>query len=101
MRGGFVVDMRWAKGQIQELTIHSRLGGNLRLRSYAPLPKPVGFKVKMVRINSKNPNPLYPRAHIKTPLKHTAMHLPQLSLDKSLVVELATEAGRSYHWGLH
>ena len=36
-RGGFVVDMNWNGVQLDKAKIHSRLGGNLRLRSYVPL----------------------------------------------------------------
>lgn len=98
MRGGFVVDMRWAKGQIQELNIHSRLGGNLRLRTNAKLPKVNDFKVKQVSRNKTNANPFYSQANIKTPLKHTGIVMPILSLDNSFVIDLATQAGREYRW---
>ena len=35
-RGGFVVDMNWNGVQLDKAKVHSRLGGNLRLRSYVP-----------------------------------------------------------------
>ena len=36
-RGGFVVDLEWTDGQLSRSTIHSTIGGTLRLRSYIPL----------------------------------------------------------------
>ncbi len=62
-RGGFVVDMQWNNGQLRRATVHSRLGGNLRLRSYVPL-RGKGLKVA----EGTNPNPLYQRPAIATPL---------------------------------
>ncbi len=99
MRGGFVVDMRWANGQISQLKIHSRLGGNLRLRTHSPLPLVTAFKVKKVTGAKKNPNPFYKQAQIKQPLKHTGKTIPALSLDNSYLVDIATQAGRDYVWG--
>ncbi|MDZ4263545.1 MAG: glycoside hydrolase N-terminal domain-containing protein, partial [Pseudomonadota bacterium] len=81
MRGGFVVDMRWGNGQIRELKIHSRLGGNLRLRTHSALPEVLAFKVKSAR--GENSNAFYQQAQIKKPLKNTNKVLPQLSLENS------------------
>ena len=36
-RGGFVVDMKWTGGQVEEAAVTSRIGGVLRVRSYVPL----------------------------------------------------------------
>jgi alpha-L-fucosidase 2 len=96
MRGGFLVDMRWADGQISELKIHSRLGGNLRLRTYSPLPEMKEFNTKIAR--GENPNPFYRQARIKKPLKNTAKVLPQLSLANTWLVDIATNAGQDYVW---
>ena len=62
-RGGFVVDMNWNGVQLDKAKIHSRLGGNLRLRSYVPL-RGVGLK----EAKGKNPNEYYMQAEIKEPL---------------------------------
>lgn len=101
MRGGFVLDMRWEKGQVSYLKIHSRLGGNLRLRSYAPLPAALspaqGFKPKSAR--GENPNPFYVVPEIKQALKHTQLNLPELSLENTFVVDVITKAAETYVWG--
>lgn len=100
MRGGFVVDMRWANGQIRELKIHSRLGGNLRLRTHSELPAVSDFKTKKVRGTKANPNPFYARAKIKTPLKNTGKVMPLLSLANTYVIDVPTQAGRDYYWAV-
>lgn len=96
MRGGFVVDMRWADGQISELKIHSRLGGNLRLRTHSPLPAMKEFKSNKAR--GENPNPFYHQPLVKQPLKNTARVLPQLSLANTYLVDVVTKAGDDYVW---
>ncbi|WP_308365681.1 MULTISPECIES: glycoside hydrolase family 95 protein [unclassified Microbulbifer] len=96
MRGGFVLDMRWDKGQVSYLKVLSRLGGNLRLRSHAPLPQAGDFAVKSAR--GSNPNPFYATPQVKAPLVHTQKRLPEISLDNSRLVDVATEAGREYVW---
>jgi len=98
MRGGFVLDMSWQNGQVCKLKIHSRLGGNLRLRSHSPLPQVTTFTVHKATDATENPNPFYQQAQIKTPLKHTNKTLPQLSLNNSYLVDVSTEAGRDYMW---
>ncbi|MBY0416808.1 MAG: hypothetical protein K2W88_01935, partial [Pararheinheimera sp.] len=98
MRGGFVLDMSWQNGQVCRLKIHSRLGGNLRLRSHAPLPQVAAFTVHKTTDNTENTNAFYRQAQIKTPLKHTNKNLPQLSLANSYLLDVPTEAGRDYQW---
>ena len=36
-RGGFEVSMNWKEGTVSKVAVLSKLGGNLRIRSYAPL----------------------------------------------------------------
>ncbi len=96
MRGGFIIDMRWQKGRVTDLRVLSRLGGNLRLRTYAPLPPAQGFGAKKAR--GDNPNPFYKTPEIKKIIKHTDLVLPQLSLERTLLVDVDTQAGREYIW---
>ena len=67
-RGGFVVSMKWAKGSLQSCTVHSTLGGVLRLRSYVPL-QGKGLK----EAQGACPNDFLAPADIRTPL-----HSPEL-----------------------
>lgn len=97
MRGGFVIDMRWHKGEVSYLKVVSRLGGNLRIRSYAPLPQAKNLRVDAAK--GGNPNPFYKIPKVKQPIKHTSRNLPQLSISRAHTVDVITEAGKEYVWG--
>lgn len=60
-RGGFIVDMDWNEGQLNMATITSKLGGNLRLRSYIPLK---GEGLVLVQDDTPNPNPLFEKIEV-------------------------------------
>jgi alpha-L-fucosidase 2 len=90
-RGGFVVDMTWDGAQLLNAKIHSRLGGNLRIRSYIPL-KADGLKVA----EGKNPNPFYTQAQIKTPLIAKGIVPQSPVLYKVYEYDLSTEPGKDY-----
>ncbi len=62
-RGGFVVDMQWNGAQLQQAKIYSRLGGNLRIRSYIPLKGK-----NLVPADGCNANEFFSQADIKEPL---------------------------------
>lgn len=36
-RGNFIIDMTWRQGQLYDASIHSNIGGKIRIRSYVPL----------------------------------------------------------------
>lgn len=90
-RGGFVVDIDWKEGQLSGVRIHSRLGGNLRLRSYVPLQ---GTALK--RAEGENPNPLFRRAAIKEPLVSKEINPQHPILYKVYEYDLMTEPGQEY-----
>ncbi|HLS95071.1 MAG TPA: glycoside hydrolase family 95 protein [Sphingobacterium sp.] len=50
-RGNFEFDITWKNGTIQRALVTSRIGGNLRLRSYVPLK---GKGLKPAAVNSEN-----------------------------------------------
>lgn len=90
-RGGFVVDMEWEGVQLSHATIHARLGGNLRLRSYVPLKGEGLHEAK-----GENTNDTFRCAQIKEPLVAKDIH-PQLPLlYKVYEYDLMTESGKSY-----
>lgn len=90
-RGGFEVDMEWDGVQLEKATIHSRNGGNLRLRSYVPL-KGEGLQIA----KGENKNLIYQTASIKEPLVSKSIN-PQLPmLYKVYEYDVMTEAGKSY-----
>lgn len=90
-RGGFVVDMDWNGVQLNTAKIHSRIGGNLRLRSYVPL-KEEGLKPA----SGTNPNPLFRQAAIKEPLVSKEINPQYPVIPRVYEYDLATEAGKDY-----
>ena len=90
-RGGFVVDMDWNGVQLNTAKIHSRIGGNLRLRSYVPL-KGEGLKPA----SGTSPNPLFRQAAIKEPLVSKEINPQYPVIPRVYEYDLATEAGKDY-----
>ena len=89
--GGFVVDMDWNGVQLDTAKIHSRIGGNLRLRSYVPL-KGEGLKPA----SGTNPNPLFRQAAIKEPLVSKEINPQYPVIPRVYEYDQATEAGKDY-----
>ncbi|GHT63488.1 hypothetical protein FACS189451_10300 [Bacteroidia bacterium] len=92
-RGGFEVSMKWDEAQLDEAIILSHNGGNLRVRSYIPL-KGEGLKVA----KGTNPNPLFAKATITTPLFTDKIN-PQFPLLYQIYeYDIETEAGKTYYF---
>ena len=90
-RGGFVVDMTWRHGRLVRATVHSRLGGNLRLRSAVPLTcKGMG------KARGDNPNPLFDLPATAAPLISEKARVAAPKLPKTYLYDLPTEAGKTY-----
>ena len=92
-RGGFTVDMKWEAGQLTATTIHSSVGGTLRIRSYVPL-KGEGLK----KAEGNCPNSFLASSDIKDPIvsKKITAQLPLLYNCYEYDVE--TIAGKDYHF---
>lgn len=91
-RGGFEVSMKWSCLQLENVEITSRIGGNLRVRSYVPL---MGDGLK--EVNGPNPNPLFSRVAIKPPMISKSI-TPQFPiLYKVYEYDLETIPGQVYH----
>ena len=91
-RGGFEVDQQWDGGQLRCATIHSRLGGQLRLRSYVPL-KGKGLKPAQ----GENKNPLFVKSIIRQPLVSPAIHPQYPELKRVYEYDIMTEPGQDYY----
>ena len=90
-RGGFIIDMDWCNGQLEEATITSSLGGNLRIRSYIPL-KAEG----MIPAQGDNPNQYFTKPLI-TGYGHSAEINPRQPILKRVYeYDLPTVKGKSY-----
>lgn len=90
-RGGFVVDMEWNGVQLNKAKIFSRLGDNLRIRSYVPL-QGTGLKVA----EGDNPNRFYKQADIKSPLISKKISPQYPLLYKVYEYDISTEPGKEY-----
>lgn len=93
-RGGFVIDnLKWKAGQLDRITITSRLGGNLRLRSYVPLKLADG--TQLTPASGSNSNAFYATADIKDPIISDKI-TPQLPIIyKVYEYDIDTKAGQS------
>ena len=91
-RGGFIVDMRWKEGTLQEAVVKSTIGGTLRVRSYIPL------KGKNLRpATGECPNPLFAPAVIREPLQSPELSSFQLlPVRKVYEYDLKTAPGQTY-----
>ena len=91
-RGGFEVDICWDKAQLTQTTIHSKIGGTVRLRSYVPL-KGKGLKVAQ----GDCPNPLMMPAKVKEPrISPELSSVPKAELQRVYEYDLETKAGKTY-----
>lgn len=91
-RGGFEISsMDWSDGEISSVTITSKLGGNMRLRSYVPLS---GDGLQEAR--GMNTNPLYKTADIKEPLVSKEINPQYPLLYKVYEYDIMTQQGQSY-----
>lgn len=90
-RGAFEVDMDWEDGELTTATVTSRIGGNLRIRSYVPL-EGAGLKVA----EGDNSNLLMKRGDIKEPLVAAGLRAQYPILYKTYVYDIQTQAGKKY-----
>lgn len=91
-RGGFEVDMAWSGGALTEATIHSTIGGTLRIRSYVPL---TGKGLQIAE--GECPNDLLAPASIKEPLKSKDLKdFKTISLQKVYEYDIVTQPGKTY-----
>lgn len=94
-RGGFIVDITWENGKVNKVTIHSKLGGNCRIRTYTPLKSLGGYALH--HASGNNPNLFFKVSHIKKPLISSEAHIKELTLKKTYLYDFNTKAGKTYH----
>ena len=90
-RGAFEVDMDWDDGELTTANVTSRIGGNLRIRSYVPL-EGTGLK----EAKGDNPNPLMKRGSIKEPLVAAGLRAQYPLLYKIYEYDIQTQPGEKY-----
>lgn len=90
-RGAFEIDMDWKNHQLKKATIHSKIGGTIRIRSYVPL-QGKGLK----KADGKCPNLLFATVPIKKPLVSKDL-IPQYpKLEKVYEYDIETKTGKTY-----
>lgn len=91
-RGGFVVDLQWEENQLSQVKVCSRLGGNLRIRSYVPL-KGNG---KLVEAKGENPNPFFRKIPVKAHVINESVSIKSPELRPVYEYDIQTKAGKTY-----
>ena len=93
-RGGFVVDIEWKNGEAAMVKVHSRLGGNLRLRTSADLSLKDGGILD--RAEGDNPNPYYIVPDVSAPLISSEATLELASAPEHNLYDIDTKPGKTY-----
>lgn len=96
--GGFVVDIDWKNGKATQLKIHSKYGGNCRIRIDGRLR---GNGIKIAK--GENPNKLFAVPQIKEILispESTIRHENIDNVSKANLYDLNTEKGKTYTFNL-
>jgi alpha-L-fucosidase 2 len=95
-RGGFTIDIEWKEAMVKELTIHSLLGGNCRLRTPNKLKGDI--KLRPTDSESENINPFNKTAAIKSPLIHEGANIVNCELQETLLYDFPTDANKVYYF---
>jgi alpha-L-fucosidase 2 len=90
-RGGFTVDMDWADHRITRLVIHSRIGGNCRVRTGQQLSNSI-----LKKASGQNSNPLYRVIDIQKPIIHQNEKDLSVKLPESWLYDFDTQPGKTY-----
>ncbi len=95
-RGGFVIDMSWKDGKINFLKIHSKLGGNCRIRIHSPLNAKGNTTLKPAE--GENTNNFYAVADIKKPLISAKAVIKGTGVKEGNLYDFQTVKGSSYEF---
>jgi len=90
-RGGFEVTMDWSDGKINALIVKSKIGGNLRIRSYEPL-KGAGLR----KAEGENANQLLAPVQVVSPLVSDKAQFKGVNLKQIYEYDIQTMAGKNY-----
>ena len=90
--GGFEVNFKWVGGEVQEIIIKSKIGGNCRIRVPNELTMTNGLETS----SGINPNPFFAAAEIKNPIISDSAKINQINLKPTWLYDLNTQAGGTY-----
>ena len=94
-RGGFEINCEWEDGKITKLTVHSVLGGNLRLRVFKGMISGTMPK-EMRQAVGENTNPFYSIPDIKNPSISEKAKLFGLNINPVEEYDFPTKPGKKY-----
>lgn len=92
-RGGFVIDIAWEDGNLKEVVIHSRLGGNCRIMS------PSGLKSRDAYLRTasgENPNRLTGKPVVFQFVNNSLVPLQETEFAPGHIYDFETVAGETY-----
>jgi alpha-L-fucosidase 2 len=95
-RGGFEIDLEWADGQLTRAVIHSKLGGNLRLRTATAVTVSTGTADLAQPASGANPNPLFRGVAAPAPKVAAGAQLANVTPAPARLVDVATQPGSVY-----
>lgn len=90
-RGGFEISMKWKEGKVTEVEVYSKIGDNLRLRSYTPL---MGKNLAVAQ--GENPNSLQQPGDTAKPVISEKASLEGVQLAEVFEYDIPTRAGKRY-----
>lgn len=90
-RGGFEISMKWKEGKVIEVEVYSKIGGNLRLRSYTPL---MGKNLAVAQ--GENPNSLQQPGDTAKPVISEKASLEGVQLAEVFEYDIPTRVGKRY-----
>lgn len=93
-RGGFEVNLHWEDGKPTKAVIHSKLGGNLRIRSFWEASSVTNGE--LTPAEGENPNELNNAADIKDPLISPEAELEEYEAREVHEYDIETKAGNTY-----
>jgi len=94
-RGGFVIDMRWADGKLQNLSIYSRLGGICRIK----VPEEMTCKEADLSDSSAESGNQLLQQPIAVPFINTSgAKLVDMQIASGEIYEWTTVAGKTYQF---
>jgi alpha-L-fucosidase 2 len=94
-RGGFEIDLKWSEGKVQKLTVHSRLGGNCRIK----VPEEMTCKEADLSDSSVESGNQLLQQPITVPFINTSgAKLADMQIASGKTYQLGTVAGKTYHF---
>lgn len=94
-RGGFeIVEMKWKEGKLTEITVKSKIGGNLRIRTPNQLQLVNG--TPLAEASGKNENRFYYVEETPAPVISADAEVELHELKKTVLYDIETIKGKTY-----